>query len=274
MASKVLCPCEREFQNIIAFNNHRRVCKVPIPSGDIPASHIDMAQDALNPDSGVHSFQCDGCGNKYKHAASLKWHKQSGCFSASSTASKSAAQDLKFPCPFCGKIYLSYQGLCRHKKSLCSSAVATPSEPAANECSCGRSFSSFAGLRQHMRKAHPEQYFSFIDPDRDESTPSLPIAAEAVTSIPITAEVVISQPIREVIVDEAIPIQLQGAENIVTNGNVDSLPKIMASHVVFRHRVRLLLSLGMGTELGTTTLRWDADRCALGAMQDFILSPP
>ena len=40
---------------------------------------------------------------------------------------------------------------------------------------------------------------------------------------------VISQPIREVIDDEAIPISLQGAKNIVTTGSVDSLPKTMAS---------------------------------------------
>ena len=168
----VICPCKREFKNIISFNNHRRVCKIPVPPGG-------KAPGYITPDVKVTSniFTCDVCAKQFKHATSLHRHQQKGYDEATLTAKEPKDASIKttaiytYPRPFCGKTYKSLQSMCRHRNDCCAS------DAEQHICFCGRVFSSYPGLRQHMKKTHPDEYYAPAESSKHQS-----ISAEDATS--------------------------------------------------------------------------------------------
>lgn len=66
----------------------------------------------------------------------------------------------------CGKIYLTRAALAQHKRYYCREG-----EPLENTCQlCGRTFVSFPGLQQHIRKAHPVDFNDALEERAERRT--------------------------------------------------------------------------------------------------------
>jgi KRAB domain-containing zinc finger protein len=157
---KVMCPtCGKLFCTVQIMKDHHKSCGDKIYSCSECEQKFSSRGSRSDHVRKVHRgmvFPC-ACGKTYASRQSLFKHRETDkCGLAKPSAKKRLVDPnnpparKKYPCEQCDKVYFSREGRKEHMDSVHKGMI--------YRCKCGRTYSSYSSLRDHMKRDCGKEY--------------------------------------------------------------------------------------------------------------------